>query len=718
MNKHRLVIGNLNNPIFDIENDQLRQVDLVQRNSFSGDELAYDELNAATYAGESWGLISNEGYDLYSSQDYQLYSNPANLTDEVPTETVMRYYVDGVLKGKFYAMPAERENTLVYDVLGVSAIGLLVTRSHVGGIYNGASFQSVAAEIIGNAFPFSCSQTVGIIQVYGWLPYTRDARENLHQLLFACGVMAYKDANGDVYFDFANTDIKRTIDPNKTYMDGTMGQIETVGMVRVTEHSYIATSNDIEYTLFDNVGQTAAVNLLVTFSNAPIHDLQTTGTLEMVENGANYAILNGVGTLTGKAYTHIQQVYTLGTDENAVLEFNDQTLVNQLNSVNVAKRIKNYYSTTEIVNTDVQGHTEKPGERIAVTGPYKDAVDGYINEIHATGLATVKERLSLLTNFTPTQGGNNYEHRDIIDTNSASKTWTVPTGVTTILAVLIGGGAGGYGGNYGENGKRAAGAADPGDGGNGGAVGAGGAPAKILAQRISVTPGQVLTAVIGEGGEGGASAAYGAEQIAGADGTATTFAGYSSEDGEIPSNGFIDLIGSRVYALVGADGLCKGGKGGKAMTAYNDPTPYIVIDGESVTYKGVTYPGGRSNATVPDGERASYGTDGHGHYYSYGGGSGAVAGFAGNPGENGYISNRTIYGGLGATAPTPVAPDDVTNYGSGGTGGNGGGGGGGAGDAGNEGATTKYNTVVDRIGHGGPGSIGGKGAPGAVFIYY
>ena len=713
MKNNRIVIGTPTNPLFEFTNDQLRQVDVVMRSSFSGDELAYDQLNGATFAGEPWDLISNELYDLYSNEDYQLVSSPANLTEEIPAETAIRYYIDNVLMGKFYAMPAERENMLVYDVMAVSAVGLLVRRPHKGGLYNGTSFADVAAEIIGGAFPFSCSATVSLLQIYGWLPYNKDARENLHQLLFATGVMVYKDANGDVYFDFANTALKHTVPDDNVYVDGTITAIEHATMVRVTEHSFVALPADQEYTLFDNSSQTSVSNLLVTFSQAPIHDLTATGSLQIIESGVNYAVVSGNGTLTGKAYTHIQQIVEVGTSDGAILEFNQQTLVNQLNSINVANRLANYYGVTQRVDTAIQSQGEKSGDRIAFTGPYKEAADGYITEMTITGLATAKARCSILTNFTPTQGGNNYEHRDIISTNAS---WTVPAGVTSILAVLIGGGSGGYGGSAGANGA-VAGDAAPGVGGSGGLAGPGGSAGKVIAQRISVTPGQTFNAVIGAGGAGGEASAYGAEQNAGAEGGATTFAGYSSANGTVPDYGFVDLIGGQVYAMAGGNGT-DGGKGGQGMTAYTAEVPYIVVDGKPVTYNGVTYPGGRSNPTVPDGQATVYGTDGRGHFYSYGGGSGAVAGYAGNPSENGYISSRTIYGGKGANAPTPVTPAAATNYGSGGAGGNGGGGGGGAGAAGNEHAQDPYAVVLNQIGYGSSGSVGGIGAPGAVFVYY
>lgn len=715
MNRNRIVIGDLNNPIFVFENDQLRQVDVVLRSSYSGDELAYDQLNASTFAGEAWDLASNEGDDLYSSEDFQLVSSPADITGDIPAGTPVRYYVNDNLVGKFYAQPATRENRLVYDITAISAIGLLSKQAHKGGLYNGETFAEVATDIIGGAFTFSCSPDVGSIPIVGWIPFSKDARENLHQLLFAYGVMVFKDEAGDVYFDFANTNFRKTIGADKTYRNGSITPVEPAAMVRITEHQFFATADDLEYTLFDNNGGTTADNQLVLFDHAPIYALTASGGLTINENGVNYAIVSGNGTLTGKSYTHTQEVYERGTPGGSTIEITSQTFINQLNSISVARRLLNYYGVTETLTTDIQVEDEKPGQLVDITNQYNERVWAYISEMTITGLATAKARCNMLANFTPTKGGNNYNNKEVI---SANGTWTVPAGVTEILAVLIGGGHGGEGAQGGENGQAAT-FDHAGAGGKAGDPGQGGRPGKVFVKRISVTPGQVLTAVIGTGGAPGTAVAYGADKNAGSPGTATTFAGETSENGDMPENGFVDIVSGDVYANKGLDGT-KAGDGGTTVTQSGPPTQYIVKDGGSVTYGGVTYPGGRSNLQYPDGASIAWQTDDAGHWWTYGGGSGAVAGHAGVNGTNGRIQSRTIIGGTGASAPAPDSPDpvDVTNYGTGGPGGNSGAGGGGAGGADNYDADVWYTADRDNYGTGSNGTDGREGAPGAVFIYY
>lgn len=680
MNRNRIVIGDPNNPIFVFENDQLRQVDVVLRSSYSGDELAYDQLNASTFAGEAWDLASNEGDDLYSSEDFQLVSSPADITSDIPAGTPVRYYVNDNLVGKFYAQPATRENRLVYDITAISAIGLLSKQAHKGGLYNGETFAEVAADIIGGAFTFSCSPDVGSIPIVGWIPYSKDARENLHQLLFAYGVMVFKDEAGDVYFDFANTNFHKTISADKTYRNGSITPVEPAALVRITEHQFFATADDLEYTLFDNNGGTTADNQLVLFDHAPIYALTASGGLTINENGVNYAIVSGNGTLTGKSYTHTQEVYESGTPGGSTIEITNQTFINQLNSISVARRLLNYYGVTETLTTDIQVEDEKPGQLVDITNPYNERVWAYISEMTITGLATAKARCQMLANFTPTKGGNNYNEYELL---TASGSWTVPDGVTMIRAQIGGGGQAGYNGGRGQNGTTGNTAADnPGKGGEGGAKGLGGAPGKVAAYNIAVSPGDVVTVTIGTGG-----------QMNGEEGVASTLTvngmTYTSADGDIPENGIINQFTGDVYALFGDEGIA-GAKGGDQTKPGDDLLEWY---------------GGSAGPT-----RTAAGGTGNG-----GGGGGAAYGANGDYGYPGIATASTYYGGDGGDGADAAAPSATRQTLSGG--GNGGHGGGGGGGGGN-GETINNVRHYGLYGAGGLGSAGTPGCAGFVNIMY
>ena len=669
MTNHKIIIGDPSHPDFELDNDSLRQVNVVLRNSYSGDELAYDQLSAVSFAGEQYELISSEGDDLYSSQDYQLISAPADFTTEIPAEAVVRYYINNGLVGKFYTQTADRENLLVFSLNAISAIGLLTQRSHRGGIYEGETFAEVAEDIIDGAFAFSCSNAVAGIKIFNWLPYTKDARENLHQLLFATGVMVFKDANGDVYFDYPNTTLVKTIDPDNVYVNGDINPVSPYSMVRIAEHQFFKMPTDIEYTLFDNTGGVIADKSLVLFDHAPIYDLTATGSLQIIESGVNHAVVTGYGILTGKSYTHTQQIHEEGTDSSNVLEFLNQTLVNQLNSINVAERLLNYYGVTEEISTDIQATDEKPGQLVKITNPYKVQENAYIREMTMTGLATVKARCEMLANFTPTKGGNNYEHSETL---TGSGTFTVPAGVTKMRITVV---QGGQGGGYGFTGQGSQGP-EPGEGGDAGTPGQAG---KVFSVDINVTPGRTFAYSCGEGGEPGENPGED-----GALGGETTFGIYTSANGDVPTSGIVNMLTGDIYAKPGEAGI-PGGKGGPEKTGNY---------GDAVTDGVTTWPGGE-------------GCMGYNNQYSWAGGGGAAYGNAGGDAVQGE------HAGHGADADPPTG--EVT-LGSGGHAGHGGGGGGvGMSELTSSGREVYWAT---NQGHGGAPSQGLPGGDGFINVLY
>lgn len=140
-----------------------------------------------------------------------------------------------------------------------------------------------------------------------------------------------------------------------------------------------------------------------------------------------------------------------------------------------------------------------------------------------------------------------------------SGTWTVPEGVNYLRVVI---GQGGQGGTKGQSGwagltgnlgiSGGSGYGDPGQDGQGGMVWSG---------FVAVQPGQAISVHIGAGGA--ASDRFGTP---GAMGEHSSFGSYSSEDGEVYTNGYTDIANGRVFARTGvpepAVGTGDGGKGG------------------------------------------------------------------------------------------------------------------------------------------------------------
>ena len=100
--------------------------------------------------------------------------------------TPMRYYYRDRQRFLAYVQSVDRVGPRAYQIYGTSAIGLLMERMHVGGLYTGQTAEAVVREIVGN-IPFAMKSALKGIKLYGWLPYAkppaRSARDNLVQAL-------------------------------------------------------------------------------------------------------------------------------------------------------------------------------------------------------------------------------------------------------------------------------------------------------------------------------------------------------------------------------------------------------------------------------------------------------------------------------------------------------------------------------------------------------
>ena len=198
-------------------------------------------------------------------------------------------------------------------------------------------------------------------------------------------------------------------------------------------------------------------------------------------------------------------------------------------------------------------------------------------------------------------------------TQTGSCTWTVPAGVTTADVLVVGGGGGGAGGYA------------PGYDDGGGAGGAGGA---FQAAAYPLTPGAVISVVVGAGGAGGASSNLpDRSSTQGGQGTSTSFGSVSGGGG-----GSGGATGSNLQN--GLAGTAGGGGGGSSYH-WNAYTSGSGGTGNSVTVSGTTYTGvsggsgsiyvagqlagaagaggGRTNATNPPSATPGSGLD---SYYS------------------------------------------------------------------------------------------------------
>lgn len=652
----------------------------------------------------------------------------------------------------YYLRSIERTGATAYKIVAWSAVGLLATIPHKGGIYTGQTVSEVISDICG-AVPVVVKSVFANVKLYGWLPYCqpktngqgKSARDNLAQVLFAIGAYLTTDLNGVLHIDSLWDGTASVIQGNRMYLNGgKVGYSDPISAVTVTEHQYVAGTEVKE--LFSGTAQNGDI---ITFSE-PMHSLSATG-FTILESGTNYAKISaGTGALTGKAYIHntrlITQPVTAGAAEN-VKSVTDATLVSLVNSYAVAKRLADYYRCRETITNDIVSGHEKPGHVVSVYHPYdKKMVPACIRSLDTTMSATLKSSMEALVGFKPAQP-ETAEYFDVVEILTGSGEWEVPPDVTVYTRVLIGGAQGGWSGLPGgraeesriETGTTMGGARyafrDYTDGGPGGSPGAPGAGGKVLTETVfNAVPGEKIPYSCGKGGKGGIYSADGS--VPGEFGTATTMGAVSSEKGASSDDGYTDINSGKKFAERGLSGVSgskgRGRKYVEAEDTYVDlPSPDIVVD-------GVHYTAGADNPTEKEGGAGDYAVAPYGYLKWIGqGGLGGGAAYKANGGQatdapDGKAviyttkASVTCWGGRGGKGADALPPDKETKqYGRGGAGGNGGGGAGGTGKAYTrqrikDGLTLKAAELnpVQISGDPGKGSDGGEGADGCIILYY
>ena len=683
----------------------------------------------------------------------------------------VEYFRDGRRVGVYYLQTVERVGSAAYTLSALSALGRLITMRHVGGIYTGQTVAEVVPQICGPV-EVMIESVYASRQLYGYLPYSnpdtktgngRSARDNLSQVLFAIGASLGTDENGVMRVEKLWDGVSATITADQINEDSCATVYETpVSAVEITEHQWVKSQDTV--TLFEGTAEDGA---LVTFED-PAHSLTAEG-FAITEQGDNYAILSaGTGTLTGKSYNHLTRIVrrtvTDGAEEN-VVTVSDATLVSLTNSVDVAKRMADYYRHRETIRVDVEPGTERAGRVVQIFHPWdKKMVQACVESRETVISGILNSQTSALVGFTPAQpeSAEYFDERVVL---TGSGEWQVPENVTAITAVLIGGAQGGHcghGGNPAETktesytetilgsllqrntDKWALG----GKGGKGGDPGSGG---KILQATFDVTPAQKFSYACGVGGFG---AAFDANNWAntpntpGAEGTKTTFGSLDSSTGSTSDIGYTDPVTGEVFAAKGEQGIA-GGDGAGMNPNHGDNDRHIPLKSTSVVDEdGHVWEGGATKVNdngivLPSaGDEKSFTGDlGEGYCggaVSYNCGSGAAAGANGNPG-NAAGSFRLVAvpsRGMPKTSITVTAsgsasvngadatlvPKKPTIYGKGGRGGYGGGGDGATGISQTYYGGSKSGTLNNYPGSvrttGSNGAQGGPGGDGCIILYY
>jgi len=650
---------------------------------------------------------------------YQVFAGyvVGNYLTDLVYGTPVYWYIGGAFFSKGYVKTVERIAKYAWKITCVSGIGLLDSKTHIGGIYKNASFYSIAKSIIGDSFSFSCDAAVKNVAMWGHLPYDT-ARNNLHRLLFAVGASIVRGTAANDYNIQFLTENTVSVPPDRISINGSVQTQLPSNSVEITEHAYTEIDTVEPQVLFDNTSGSVADHVTVTFQE-PVFDLASE-TLTINESGANYAVVSGSGVLTGIPYTHTERIVSFDESNGEpvrVRRVTDNHLISFANSMNVARRVLSFYKSSRNLKAKIMLNGEKCGNNLDLFDAFGAATSGYLQKMTVLPTSVIGASCEIVEGYSPEGGGNNYtRYHPIYQTG----TWNPPEWTKMMRILLVQGGTGGQGGFNGDGGYTPTYIEGGGlyewvyrnqEQSSGGAGGKPGSPGKIAVYDIYDESGiESVSVTVGAKGIGGAY--NGGLGTDGGETTAViTFVGgrtmtLSSADGAVNPNGYYSSLNAKTYAKAGVRGT-DGGNGGKTDTI--DYYGNKGGDGESGDSLE-SYAGGAG------GEGAQFYGDGYSVWASGGGGGGAAMGHSGGAGSDASCSSGSGTGGDGGDGADALIAIDAEYYGYGGNGGNGGGGGGNAG-----GSRTVSNIVhlyPGDAGTGGKGSPGADGGAGIAVCYY
>jgi len=339
--------------------------------------------------------------------------------------------------------------------------------------------------------------------------------------------------------------------------------------------------------------------------------------------------------------------------------------------------------------TSMAGTTTTGGTAINGAAQYVDLTFTLTATAPVTSATSVTIKSTLLQTSSGAGGGGSQSFivKDVI---TSSQTWTVPTGVTTLLTVAAyGAGGGGAGGGAGAD-RTAEPNPQGSQGGGGGAV--------VAVQNLDITGVGSVVVTVGAGGSGGAGKTF-VKPVGGTavQNTAATMQGVNGSDGGATSFGSYLSIGGGgggTAAVAATSNI--GGTAGVGSSGYF-PVDVLAAGGGTV----------RSSAGSP-----------YVAIYALPLGTGGSAGnctFSGGQSGNGTQSGGTGFFGFGGrgAASGEVSASAASGGGTAGVGGAGGRGGGG-------GRVQSSGTAALTVtgGNGGAGTAGGGGGAGGAVTAY
>ena len=249
-------------------------------NSLAHDELSVDTLNCQLK------------YPL--SDD----AKPDDSLVKLPYGTECTYYQNDVLMGKFYLVDAQRDTKNKYTFKFQSPIGLLSDTQHYGGVYKAKIASELIEEIIGGKIPYTIKPVFSKIKLYGWLPIST-RRDNLKQVLFACGGCIQKNSEGNVYITTLNETTPKVISDSLVFSTGPLKNNNSVNAVSVIEHGFVKDETvkteelfkgELSGNNFTTPKGLVVKNCAIVTWNDPAFNITATGST-IQESDANYCVV-------------------------------------------------------------------------------------------------------------------------------------------------------------------------------------------------------------------------------------------------------------------------------------------------------------------------------------------------------------------------------------------------------------------------------------------
>lgn len=317
--------------------------------------------------------------------------------------------------GKFYLVDAQRDTKNKYTFKFQSPVGLLSDTQHYGGVYSAKLASELIEEIIGGKIPYTIKQVFSKIKLYGWLPIST-RRDNLKQVLFACGGCIQKNSDGNVYITTLNETTPKVISDSVVFATGPLKNNNSVNTVSVVEHGFVKDESVKTEELFK--GELSGNNFttpkglavkncaIVTWDN-PAFNINVTGST-LKESDANYCVVTAGANVvvSGQKYLHTQNIVKKTKAGSSLIEktaeVKDATLVSLANSASTAERVLAYYGNTITTKPTFLLNGEKPTDIITIANSYGEKSTGFIKSINAQcGMKATRGNCEVVVGYVP-----------------------------------------------------------------------------------------------------------------------------------------------------------------------------------------------------------------------------------------------------------------------------------------------------------------------------